>query len=290
MCRLIHCDSGKVRSGNYCRHRRELQAKYCPSFFVKMTIISVLQDITASKLNDSIGLIRKTIRVNILPIDITNVKLFVKSERASNDRPVDYFVAKFIIERNYVHGIYLSLILSNLHRKILTFYLNETYAFLCELAFFDEMIDGTGETYIKLQSYRQTSLDKLTSLGSKDYVELELCRETPIVQLHKTNLRPYIKLNIKELPMAFIDGTLILYGRHLTISLSKFEHKVQDDMVYICLEDYLLLYNAESGQTKQSSALLEQSRLSITLSLITVAFVYLFIPGFSSSSTSDKYR
>ena len=177
MCRLIHCDLDKKRYGNLCLQREEPQPKYyCPSFFVKITVISVQQPITASILKNWIRLrgdsLKNLIEVNIITIYIAKVELYVKSELIGNENPVVYFVAKFIIQPFYVQDTYLSLILSNLHRKILTDNMNNDYVFFGELAFFDEMIDSRGKTYIELQSYRQTSWDKLTLLESKEYWEM----------------------------------------------------------------------------------------------------------------------
>ena len=83
--------------------------------------------------------------------------------------------------------------------------------------------------------------------------------------------------------MTFVNGTLMLNGHHLKVSLSRFEHKVQNETAFVCLEDYMLFYNAEPGKTTQNSAFPEQSRLSIVS--LSVTFVFLgFVYILSSTS------
>ena len=74
--------------------------------------------------------------------------------------------------------------------------------------------------------------------------------------------------------MTFIDGTLILYGQYLKMSLTQFEHKVQDVTVCICLEDYLLFYNAESGQTTPNWAVYGHSQLMVVILMVPVLFYH----------------
>ena len=51
--RLIHripCDLDKIRTKNHCQQKDGLQPTYCQSLFVRMTVISDLQNVTASVL------------------------------------------------------------------------------------------------------------------------------------------------------------------------------------------------------------------------------------------------
>ena len=272
VCRLIHCDLDKLRSGNVCQLRNETRPKYCPSFYVKITVNSFERNITSSRVNYWISEIEATIYQYIIPIHIVKVDLFAKSELYGTDQPLDFVVVKLLGDPYYVREAYS---LNNLHRKMLTFYQRKNDIAFFEMEFHDEIIDRSGGIYIESKSDRQASWEKMTLFGSKEYYNGRLCRKRPIVQLHKTNLRPYVKLNIDEIPMTFLNGSLILNGRHLTISLSKFEYKVQNGTVFICLEDYLLFYNADLGPTTQNRASHVQSRL-----LVVIFIVQLFYSSF----------
>ena len=291
MCRLIHCDSDKVLSenmatlqvNNFCRQRNDIRPNFCQSFFVRMTVISVRSNITSSLLKDSISLIKDTILLNITPVRIAKVELFAKPELNSNDPHVDYFVVKVLVGPDELKDAYLSIILNSLHRKILTFYLNDKDVIFSEIDFYDEIIDSTGEVYIEPQSQSGLSWDKLIVIDNEEYGAMKTCIGRPVIQLHKTNVRPYLKLIINDIPMKFIDGVLILIGDYLKISLSKFDYKVQNDMVYICFEDYLLFYNAEPGlntqksvQSSQYSAILHHSHLLVILLTMCCLFGRLF--------------
>ena len=93
---------------------------------------------------------------------------------------------------DYVNDTHLSHILDNIHRHIWS--LNDANVFFLELEFYDEIIDSTGEVYIKSQFYRQTSWEKLKNSGNSAYHYVLYCRRKPVVQFHKTNVRPNIKL------------------------------------------------------------------------------------------------
>ena len=204
-------------------------------------------------------------------IKAVKVEVFAKSGLQSTDLTVDYFVVKLLLERYSVIGIYSSPILNNLHRKLIKY---DGNVFFSEVEFYDEIIDSRGEIYIESQTYWNHSVDKFIVFGFDEiqYKGVRSCVSRREVQLHKTNICPYLKLNINEIPMTLIDGTLTLNGQYLKLSLSKFEHKVHDDTVYICLEDYMLFYNAESGQTTNDSAVSCYSHVFVVLLMISSLF------------------
>ena len=264
----------KELSENICQRRNGFDLKFCQSFFMRMTVISDLRNVTASVLKneDFFNDILEYFLYQSVSIRIAKVEIFAQSKMYENDLPFDYFVVKLLVRPDYVNDTHLSRILDNIHRHIWS--LNDANVFFLELEFYDEIIDSTGEVYIKSQSYRQTSWEKLKHSEFSAYPDVIYCRRKPVAQFHKTNVRPYIKLNLNEIPMTFIDGTLILNGQYLKMSLSQFEHKVQDDTVYICLEDVLLFYNAESGQTTPNGAVSGHSQLMVVILMVPVLFYH----------------
>ena len=289
----------------FCRQRDDSPQKYCLSFYVRLTVFSTfLGEIyyTSNKLKDrhfisdvsdmilnNIQQEKKTVKVELLVtkpalqstslpepvIKAVKVEVFAKSGLQRTGLTVDYFVVKLLLERYSVIGIYSSPILNNLHRKLIKY---DGDVFFSEVEFYDEIIDSRGEIYIESQTYWNHSVDKLIVFGFDEYKGVRSCVSRREVKLHKTNICPYLKLNINEIPMTLIDGTLTLNGQYLKMSLSKFEHKVHDDTVYICLEDYMLFYNAESGQTTNDSAVSCYSHVFVVLLMISSLFDRLLFP------------
>ena len=180
-------------------------------------------------------------------------------------------MAKFVIASSTEDQTQLSRILHGYHRITQTHLVRQFYDFFFEMNIYDEMTDGSGEIYIESQPYGQTVRDKLVRFGSKEYWNAAVCRRKPVIQLRKTDICPFVKLKINEIPMIFVEGTLILNGPYLRITLSKFEHKLQNDTVYMCLEDYMLYYYAALHKTSQSCAVPDRSMTFIVI--YTVSYI-----------------
>ena len=89
-------------------------------------------------------------------------------------------------------------------------------------------------------------------LRGQDPNDYSLCHSNTTIQINKITLCPFMKLRLDEMPMSFNVDDLVMKDiagttlKHFT----RWEHKIENDYVLICLDDYFQIYHLITPTTR----------------------------------------
>ena len=114
-------------------------------------------------------------------------------------------------------------------------------------------------------------LERLRGQDPNDYSP---CHSNTTIQINKITLCPFIKLRLDEMPMSFDGDDLVMkdFDNTTLKQFTRWEHKIENDHVLICLEDYFQFYHLITP-TKATSVLSSAKRIRSLFNMFLLLFL-----------------
>lgn len=241
VCRDLHCNDYDY-DGNSCNPRDIDSSDTCYLVSLKL-IFGTMKGVSEQELNRTQlmeALINK-FTYHVRDDLLQDVRVYIKTVEVNGISVIDYLIVQFYIAafRN------IDLFIKSLHGRICFIGISNSLPF-CEFTVYEPTRVLEKRLYASSEHNLTEVLNPLNVETLKNNVEFCLNRRQIVIT--KLHCCLHILLNQNEIPIKFRNGYLFVEVNSNKFTFSPWEYKLVDEIVKLCLEDYLKIYDALSKE------------------------------------------
>ena len=254
-CRGILCDETNYLDSQVCKPKPGIFKEICYKTFIKMIPAEHVGVPFLNYLrNESINLITEK-QVDGFKDIVSDMQFFYKPRGREGEVSFDYIVLyiefDFSVESSFSVNIEHIL---NLHGRTISVTAEDrTVDLHLELGSYNAVFSSlSAEIYVTSQN--DMSIVDILHTYLRQYPTFAFfCSGRQTVEISKLLGCPFIKIEFDELSMSLENGFLLVQGNpRFTKQFLRWEYRVTENGVFICLDDYKIIYNALPKATLDS--------------------------------------